>query len=560
MTDGFDKQLRKRRKLTGAGAAGFARPLTVVFVLLLLAGVGGIWALAARSGTKQTGNVTNQSGSDSASFSHLVVTGELKTDYGLILAPHARPAQPTAGLLYLDDTTKKLTYYDGTKFVTLQGDGVGGVRSLTAEGSGLTITDDGSGNLTLKVTTQAAGSSISTPVSVAQGGTGAVSLASNGVLVGNGTAAITAAVAGSSGLCLLSTAGAPAFAACPGSSGNPFQQGGNSFGATATLGTNDSQSLAVKTNNATQFTIAVGGAATFQNSADSTAAFRVLNSSSMPQLVVDTSNARVYIGNPTGDTTGALLVLDTKTSSGDPTGVDGAMYYNSSLAVMRCYMDGYWRDCANNERTGYTYINDMVADHDSEVAFSGTYYGTASNYDGHPGDVDLHAANNGDLSGMHGSLSVRMGGGTTWRNETDLRTGSLLSNGTDRYVIATGFADTFSGDITAISNGCYFRYSDNVNSGNWQGVCETTGTESVCDTGVAVVGDTWYRLTVAVNSAGSAVTFTVNGSSSCQVTTNIPTGSNTTNFKTLLNKTAGTGDRLVTLDYVSVRAQFDTPR
>jgi hypothetical protein len=253
-------------------------------------------------------------------------------------------------------------------------------------------------------------------------------------------------------------------------------------------------------------------------------------------------------------------VLDTKTSSGDPAGVDGAMYYNGSLAVMRCYMDGYWRDCVNNERTGYTYINDMAADHDSEVAFSGTYYGVASNYNGHPGNIDIHVANNGELSGLHGSLSVRMGGGTTWRNETDLRTSSLLSNGADRYVIATGFADTFSGDITAISNGCYFRYSDNVNGGKWQGVCETGGTESVCDTGDTVAGDTWYRLTVAVNSAGTAADFAVDGGNTCQITTNIPTGSNTTNFKTLMNKTVGNTDRLMTLDYVSVRAQFDTPR
>src|SRR6185369_15057801 len=112
----------------------------------------------------------------------------------------------------------------------------------------------------------------------------------------------------------------------------------------------------------------------FKNSADSTSAFQILNSGTVPQFVVDTAGSKVYVGNPSGDTTGALLVLDSKTSGGDPAGVDGAMYYNSSLAVMRCYMDGYWRDCTNNERTGYTYINDMVADHDSEVAFSGTYF------------------------------------------------------------------------------------------------------------------------------------------------------------------------------------------
>src|SRR5690606_28432020 len=45
------------------------------------------------------------------------------------------------------------------------------------------------------------------------------------------------------------------------------------------------------------------------------------------------------------DTTGTLLVLDTKTSSGDPSGVDGAMYYNASYGGFRCYSDGAWRFC-----------------------------------------------------------------------------------------------------------------------------------------------------------------------------------------------------------------------
>jgi hypothetical protein len=45
------------------------------------------------------------------------------------------------------------------------------------------------------------------------------------------------------------------------------------------------------------------------------------------------------------DTTGTLLVLDTKTTAGDPTGTDGAMYYNSNLLKMRCYQNGAWKNC-----------------------------------------------------------------------------------------------------------------------------------------------------------------------------------------------------------------------
>lgn len=538
---------------------GFARWFALVVIFILVLGVGGVWVLAAHSGKQAANNDVTRSSDKDSSFSELTVAGPLHVEGALLLTPQSEPVQPAAGQLYFDQATKRLTYYDGSSFVALQGDRTTGVQSITAGSSNVTVTDNGSGAVTIAVSS-ASGGTLATPVIVAKGGTGATAFSANGVVLGNGTAALTAAVAGSAGLCLVSTAGAPAFAACPGASGNPFVQNGNSFGATAVLGTNDANGLSFETNNATQASIAVGGAVTFKNSADSSSAFQILNSGTVPEFVIDTAGSKVYVGNPSGDTTGALLVLDSKTSGGDPAGVDGAMYYNSALAVMRCYMDGYWRDCTNNERTGYTYVNDMVADHDSEVAFSGTYFAVAGSYDGHPGVVDLHAANSGDISGVHSNLTLRMGGGTTWRHETDLRVGSLLSDVTDRYVIATGFADTFSGDITAISNGCYFRYSDNVNAGKWQGVCETGSVESVCDTGLAVAASTWYRLTVVVNDVGTAANFTVDGANACQVTSNIPTGSNTTNFKTLVNKTTGTNNRITTIDYVSIRAQFDTPR
>jgi len=48
---------------------------------------------------------------------------------------------------------------------------------------------------------------------------------------------------------------------------------------------------------------------------------------------VDTSTSAVTIG--TSDTTAALLVLDTKTSATDPTGINGGMYYNSNSLKFR---------------------------------------------------------------------------------------------------------------------------------------------------------------------------------------------------------------------------------
>jgi hypothetical protein len=56
-----------------------------------------------------------------------------------------------------------------------------------------------------------------------------------------------------------------------------------------------------------------------------------------------TPTANLTIG--TSDTTGTLLILDTKTNAGDPTGFNGAMYYNSNANKFRCYQAGAWVDC-----------------------------------------------------------------------------------------------------------------------------------------------------------------------------------------------------------------------
>lgn len=91
-------------------------------------------------------------------------------------------------------------------------------------------------------------------------------------------------------------------------SGSAFLQNGNSFAAAAVLGTNDSNSLSFETNNLTQATIAVGGAATFANSANSINAFRIQNAAGSNLLRVDSTNATVNTGTTN---TGALNVAYT---------------------------------------------------------------------------------------------------------------------------------------------------------------------------------------------------------------------------------------------------------
>ncbi|MDO8335829.1 MAG: carbohydrate binding domain-containing protein [Candidatus Saccharibacteria bacterium] len=67
-----------------------------------------------------------------------------------------------------------------------------------------------------------------------------------------------------------------------------------------------------------------------------------------------TGNIQVGAGGA-GTTTPDLLVLDIKTSSGDPTGTTGAMYYNSNTNKFRCYQNSAWADCITVD-TGVTSI------------------------------------------------------------------------------------------------------------------------------------------------------------------------------------------------------------
>lgn len=85
------------------------------------------------------------------------------------------------------------------------------------------------------------------------------------------------------------------------------------------------------------------GAALFYNSTNSATAFTIQTSAAAKLFVADTTNSRVYIGNPTGDAAGVILVLDSSTT--EPTGVSGGEYYNSTNNKLRCYEGGAWKSC-----------------------------------------------------------------------------------------------------------------------------------------------------------------------------------------------------------------------
>jgi parallel beta-helix repeat protein len=122
---------------------------------------------------------------------------------------------------------------------------------------------------------------------------------------------------------------------------------------TLTLNTVGAGTVNVGTTNTT--TLGLGSAASATTLSGAT--INVGNTSTSALSLGNTSGTSLFTGSTlslqsagnvvigTSDTTGTLLVLDTKTSAGDPTGVNGATYYNSSANKFRCYEAGAWVDC-----------------------------------------------------------------------------------------------------------------------------------------------------------------------------------------------------------------------
>ncbi|HSX35150.1 MAG TPA: hypothetical protein VLF62_05920 [Candidatus Saccharimonadales bacterium] len=113
----------------------------------------------------------------------------------------------------------------------------------------------------------------------------------------------------------------------------------------------------------------------------STTAFKVQGPSSAVYLNIDSTNNRLYVGNPTADSTAFLLIFDYKNTTGDPTVAaanNGAEYYNSANNKFRCQQNSIWMDCANGFNTN-TVTADQAATQSSTTMQNVTALGFPAN-------------------------------------------------------------------------------------------------------------------------------------------------------------------------------------
>ena len=93
--------------------------------------------------------------------------------------------------------------------------------------------------------------------------------------------------------------------------------------------------------------VSATGGVLLGNSSNQVNAFRVQRASLDNVLLVDTSGNKVKIGNDGAgsgsDTT--IFVVDSATTANAPNGVNGGMYYDTTIGRLRCYQSGAWSNC-----------------------------------------------------------------------------------------------------------------------------------------------------------------------------------------------------------------------
>ena len=149
-------------------------------------------------------------------------------------------------------------------------------------------------------------------------------------------------------------------------------------------------------------------------------------------------------------------------------GTTGAISVGNHVAVTSSVLD--WRF---NPRKRAAIDSELNALGDLTVANSGTGASTTFNSISNLGDINtlgIASASTGTTStgrsfvGLASSDQLELGSGEV-RIACSAKTLNSLSDGTNRYFLRCGILDNrTSGSVT---DGLFFSYTDNVNSGNW---------------------------------------------------------------------------------------------
>lgn len=271
------------------------------------------------------------------------------------------------------------------------------------------------------------------------------------------------------------------------------------------------------------FTISSSGLAVFNPAVDSALAFRIQNASNTETLLTaNTLNNRVELGNRSGAATPTtLLTLDSKSDSGDPTGFQGAMYYNSSTQVFRCYQNGAWANCTPNDidwqssfsrqKWGYMRPAGVTATTFTAVGLtaptaSGTAAASAQTEDRFIQYTS--AATTNQSAGIWQNAMAQTRGNYRPKLTTRIRTDSTIDNRRIWVGLTNAKLDGTDGTGALATRYVGVRYSTAAGDTEWQCASGDGTTGSVVSTGVTVVTSTAYDI---------MVDWSVNGTLTCGI-------------------------------------------
>ena len=132
----------------------------------------------------------------------------------------------------------------------------------------------------------------------------------------------------------------------------------------------------------------------------------------------------------------------------------------------------------------------------------------------------------------------------------------MLSVAGQRYEAYMGLNNTITATAET-ATGIYFAYQE-VSSPNFTFKASNANVRTTVNSGVAVVANTWYKLTLVVNAAGTQVDGYINGNFIGSITTNIPTAALAPVI--ISQKTVGTTNISYHLDFAKFMKNWTTPR
>lgn len=245
-------------------------------------------------------------------------------------------------------------------------------------------------------------------------------------------------------------------------------------------------------------------------------------------------DGQVQIG--ASDTTGVLLVLDQKTDNSDPTGTNGAMYYNSGLGRFRCYENDTWVNCNGNGETNFRRIHikdefiSGTGEETGEVGELGwnvTLTGAATDTTSNASDKADHIGTYRCLSSTTNPSGCLLNLGLTetriWGGEVIgavIKTPSSLT-ATNIFV---GLGDAASGTANS-TDAVQLRKVSTTST--WEGEVRNNGVSNTCDTGVTASAGNYVQVKIVVNSAANSTSFFLNGATTanCSISGGLPTSS-----------------------------------